>query len=47
MKRILLSVTFVGLSVVPALAGDGGSIDNTGKLLIQAVTHLAKAAGLF
>jgi hypothetical protein len=38
MKKIALSVVAFGMSVVPALAGDGGAGDmDTGRLLIQAV----------
>jgi hypothetical protein len=47
-KRLLLSAAFVGSSVAPAFAGDGGTQDSVGALIVQAVGHaISKLIGLF
>jgi hypothetical protein len=40
MKKVIFSAVVLGLAVGPALAGDGGSMDGTGALLIQAIGRL-------
>jgi hypothetical protein len=45
-KTFFFTVAVWGLAVAPALAGDGGSMDGAGALLIQAVGRLvAKLIG--
>jgi hypothetical protein len=48
MKRILFSAVLLGLAAGPAIAGDGGGMDGTGALLVQAVGRLlGKLSGMF
>jgi hypothetical protein len=44
--RLSLSMAMVAWSVAPACAGDGGSIDGTGKLILRGLDLLGKALGL-
>jgi hypothetical protein len=48
MKKAFFTAVILGLAAGPALAGDGGSMDGTGALLIQAIGRLVgKIAGMF
>ena len=40
MKRLFVSAALLGASVAPAFAGDGGSIDGTGRVLLHLLRSL-------
>jgi hypothetical protein len=44
-RRLSLSMAMVAWSVAPACAGDGGSIDGTGKLILRGLGYLAAGDG--
>ena len=45
MRRLSLSMAVVACSVAPAFAGDAGSIDGTGKLILRGLGYLAAGGG--
>ena len=47
-RRLSYSMMMLAWSVAPAFAGDSGSQDSVGSLIVQAVGHLvSKLSGLF
>jgi hypothetical protein len=47
-RRLSYSAMMLAWSVAPAFAGDSGSQDSVGALIVQTMTHLVgKVVGLF